>query len=67
MAVRTRRVKSDTIVDATCGNKFVVQNQNCGYQTQIILLSTSGAASTVTVDYLWNDGAPITVGRRKFR
>ena len=38
-----------------------------GYQTQIILLSTSGAASTVTVSYLGNDGSPITVGQRKFR
>ena len=38
-----------------------------GYQTQIILLSTGGAASTVTVNYLGNDGSPITVGQRKFR
>jgi hypothetical protein len=35
-----------------------------GYQTQIILLSTSGAASTITVDYLGNDGLPIAVGQR---
>ncbi len=34
-----------------------------GYQTQIILLSTSGAASTVTVSYLGNDGSSIAVGR----
>ncbi len=38
-----------------------------GYQTQVILLSTSGAASTVTVSYLGNDGSHITVGQRKFR
>jgi hypothetical protein len=34
-----------------------------GYQTQIILLSTSGSASTLTVGYFGNDGAPIPVGR----
>jgi hypothetical protein len=34
-----------------------------GYQTQIILLSTSGAASMITVSYLGNDGSPIAVGR----
>jgi hypothetical protein len=31
-----------------------------GYQTEIILLSTSGS-STVTVDYFGNDGAPVIV------
>jgi hypothetical protein len=34
-----------------------------GYQTQIILLNTSGSASTLTVGYFGNDGAPIPVGR----
>jgi hypothetical protein len=34
-----------------------------GYQTQIILLSTSGSTSTLTVGYFGNDGAPIPVGR----
>ncbi len=34
-----------------------------GYQTQIILLSTSGAPSAVTVSFQGNDGAPIGVGR----
>ena len=34
-----------------------------GYQTQIILLNTSGATSTLTVGYFGNDGAPIPIGR----
>ncbi|MGB7623043.1 MAG: M6 family metalloprotease domain-containing protein [Terriglobia bacterium] len=34
-----------------------------GYQTQIILMGTSGATSTVTLSYLGNDGTPIVVGR----
>jgi len=33
-----------------------------GYRTQIILLSTSGTTSAVTVRYLGNDGSPIAVG-----
>ena len=38
-----------------------------GYQTTIILLSTAGAASTVTVSYLGNDASPVAVGQRTFR
>jgi hypothetical protein len=38
-----------------------------GYQTQIIMLNTSGAASTFTVSYLGNDGMPITVGQSPSR
>jgi photosystem II stability/assembly factor-like uncharacterized protein len=34
-----------------------------GYQTQIILLSTSGGTSKETAKYLGNDGSPIAVGR----
>jgi hypothetical protein len=34
-----------------------------GYQTQIILLNTSSAPSTVTVNYLGNDGSPIKLSK----
>jgi hypothetical protein len=34
-----------------------------GYQTQIILLNTSGGATTMSVNYFGNNGAPIPVGR----
>jgi hypothetical protein len=34
-----------------------------GYQTQIILLNTSGSYSTLLVGYFGNNGAPISVGR----
>ncbi len=34
-----------------------------GYQTQIILLSTSTAASTVMVNYIGNNGSPVSIGR----
>jgi hypothetical protein len=33
-----------------------------GYQTQVILLSTAGAVSKVTVTYRGNDGSPIAIG-----
>lgn len=35
-----------------------------GYQTQVIVLSTSSTASTIKIDYLGNDGSPIAIGRR---
>ena len=34
-----------------------------GYQTQFILLNTSGATSSVTLAYLGNDGLPVAIGQ----
>jgi pseudomonalisin len=34
-----------------------------GYQTQIILLNTSSAPSTVSINYLGNDGSPLKLSR----
>jgi len=34
-----------------------------GYQMQIILPGSSGAASTITLRYLGSDGAPISVSQ----
>ncbi len=35
-----------------------------GYQTQIIMLSTSAATSTIRIEFLGNDGSAIAVGQR---